>query len=371
LIALLRDTRGPIDLSDRSLVTLLPEAEREWIAASALELAIALRRRDGEIAAVVLLGRRRDDRPYDRSDVWFLTTVASAAADAWDEAVRRGRATGEPAYECPRCGWVAGATPLACGCDAGAILAALPHRLAGKFVVERRIGAGGMGVAYLARDVTLDRDVVLKTLPNLRAGDLARLDEEARAMASVNHEGLATIYGLERWRRTPILVVEYFPNGTLADRLRNGPLSVDAVLTLGVRLCHALECMHAKGVIHRDVKPSNIALTPAGAPKLLDFGLAGLSTAFAGTPGYQPPDAGDSVLADPALDLWALSVVLFEALTGRNPFVDRVSLHPNDRKSLDPPVRAFFERAFAIDSENRFRTAQDLREALAALAGRH
>src|SRR5258707_13213131 len=131
-----------------------------------------------------------------------------------------------------------------------------------------------MGVVYLAHDTALDRDVALKTLRNLRPHRVERLRDEARAMAALNHESLATLYGLEIWRGTPVLVVEYFPKGTLADRLSHGPLAPEDAIALGLQLARALAYMHARAVEHRDLKPSNIAFTPAGRVKLLDFGLA-------------------------------------------------------------------------------------------------
>src|SRR5258708_19166290 len=100
-----------------------------------------------------------------------------------------------------------------------------------------------MGVVYLAHDTALDRDVALKTLPNLRPHRVERLRDEARAMAALNHESLATLYGLASWRGTPILVVEYFPKGTLATRLSRAPLSPGATVALGVRLAPALAYM--------------------------------------------------------------------------------------------------------------------------------
>jgi serine/threonine protein kinase len=339
-----------------------------------VHLASGLKRRDGSLAAVAALGARRDAREFDRGDRWFVAGLTSAAASAWDRESPAGtgaaspavRGNGEAAFECPACGSVSGSTPLLCRCRRGAVLSALPHRLADKFLVERRLGAGGMGVVYLARDIALDRDVALKTLPMLRDGNVARLQREARAMASLNHEGLATIYGLEQWRRTPVLVVEYFPDGTLARRLSSGPLSPAATIQLGIRLADALAYMHARGVLHRDLKPSNIGLTPAGAPKLLDFGLATLTdgldvSPLAGTPAYLPPEAHGEWLPDASYDLWALSIVLLEAIVGRHP----LAAGPLDRTAIGVPgLLAFFDRALAISPEHRFHTAGEFRQAL-------
>jgi serine/threonine protein kinase len=236
-------------------------------------------------------------------------------------------------------------------------------------VIERRLGAGSMGVVYRARDTALERDVAIKTLPEVSEAAVARLRWEARAMAALDSPGLATIYGLEVWRRTPALIVEYLPGGTLADRLRSPPaLPEREVVRLGLDLARALSVIHGRGLLHRDIKPSNIGLTAAGTPKLLDFGLAvfrapardaghrGNAAAVAplaadrpaGTPAYMPPEALAGAPASPSSDLWALSVVLYEALTGARPRPPRHDLTPPSRAWL-----AFFERALADDPEQR------------------
>src|SRR4029453_5469271 len=131
-----------------------------------------------------------------------------------------------------------------------------------------------MGVVYVARDPALGRDVALKTLPAHRGDAIGRLRDEARAMAALNHPALATLYGVELWRGTPVLVVEYMTGGTLAARLATGPMSLAEIVALGVCIADALIYMHARGVLHRDVKPGNIGMTADGTVKLLDFGLS-------------------------------------------------------------------------------------------------
>lgn len=262
------------------------------------------------------------------------------------------------------------------------MLAALPARLADKFVLERRLGAGGMGIVYLARDISLDRDVALKTLPHLAAGAVARLRDEARAMATLNHQSLAVIYGLEEWRRTPVLVVEYLPNGTLAQRLTRGPFTPAEMIPLGIALARALIYMHARGVLHRDLKPSNIGFTAAGTPKLLDFGLAVLTEpAFgedtadttlshpvrAGTSAYLPPEAFAGAPATATFDLWALSLVLREAITGVNPLAEAHGGSATHLVTASPALSRFFDRTLDPDPERRPRTAADLLAALDAL----
>jgi hypothetical protein len=407
ILAMLGEATGPLDLStDGPLLALLPQTDRDWVTANGVELAVPLRRRDSTIAAVVLIGAKRTDRGFDRRDRWLMTTIVTGAAAAWDVASpgANGQAGSpgsgdlplgdEAAFECRLCGLVAESRPLAC-CGGDVTLASLPRHLGSKFVVERRIGAGGMGVVYLARDVALDRQVALKTLPDLRDDTVARLRDEARAMAALNHESLATIFGLELWRRTPVLVVEYLPGGTLAGRLINGPLPLREAVAIGIRLAGALAYMHKRGVLHRDLKPSNIAFAATGAPKLLDFGLATLTGSvsndgrasadagrhrtFAGTPAYLPPEAYRGAAANPGFDLWALSVVVLESITGRNPFEpDAGGLStrralPVDLAGGDADtfaLTAFFERALDLEPRSRFRTGLEMQSALEALAKR-
>jgi hypothetical protein len=409
LLAMLGETAVPLDLSsDGPLLRLIPDADRDWVTANGVALMAPLKRRDGTIAAIVVCGAKCGGRPFDRRDRWFISTLIIGAAAAWG-AAEFGRLDGaddqddvaaesrdDTAFECVRCGLLTESRPVPCSCGSDTVVAALPRHLAGKFVVVRRIGAGGMGVVYLARDTTLDRDVALKTLPDLRDGTVARLRDEARAMAVLNHGSLATIYGLEFWRRTPILVVEYLPGGTLARRLERGPMSPPAVVAIGIQLARVLAYMHARGVLHRDLKPSNIAFTAAGAPKLLDFGLAAAITEPsielpsrpdigdarpAGTPGYLPPESYRGAPPEPAVDLWALSVVLLEAIAGRNLLETAASdrairraLHVHlvgvcaGRRDRLAPLTAFFERALAVRTDVRFHSSVEMQSALESLA---
>jgi tRNA A-37 threonylcarbamoyl transferase component Bud32 len=346
LTAMLEESPAPLSLSrDAEPFVLLPAGDREWLEGGDVVLAAPIRRRDGTLAAAALLGERRGGGSYDRTDRWFIATLLTGAAAAWEiQDIRFGDA--DVAYECDACGRVSAAP--GCGeCGGASRAALLPRRLAGKFEIVRRHGAGGMGVVYLARDTALARDVALKTLPIRETEGIARLRGEARAMATLNHDGLATIYGLEFWRQTPVLVVEYFAGGTLADVLARGALPRDEVVALGIRLADALAYMHDRGFLHRDVKPSNIGFTADGVAKLLDFGLSDAGGTAAGTPGYLPPEALSGAPPDAAVDLWGLAVVLLQAVGDH-----------------DPDLAAFFARALAPSPADRFESARDLAAAL-------
>jgi Protein kinase domain len=376
LVAVLRALPDVIDLSPTGLLLpLLPPADRTWLRRQRAELAVALQASDGALRAIVMIGRRPGSGTFDRRDRWLLTTLTAAAAAVWESAtiaesvasVSSAAASGqEPAFECSRCGRVGESLPLACGCASEPTLASLPRCLSGKLIIERRIGAGGMGVVYLGRDARLGREVALKTLPQLQRGTSARLRREARAMAALSHEGLATIYGLEIWRRIPVLVMEYFSDGTLADRLKHGPFARDAAIRLAIALLGPLGYMHERGVLHRDVKPSNIALTQSGMPKLMDFGLVSMfarrsgteartraGAPLAGTLAYLPPEAFVGASPAPSFDLWAVAIVLSMVLP--------------DGADCDAPLKAFLDRALARDPQVRFQTAVEMRFAFEAL----
>lgn len=203
-------------------------------------------------------------------------------------------------------------------------------------------------------------------------------------MANLDHEALATIHAYSTWQDAPVLVVEYFPQGTLADRLRAGPLSSPQALHLIRRLADALVYLHDKGVRHGDLKPANIALDAQNRPHLLDFGLTtlverGWAGRICGTIAYLPPEAFRGAQPSPLFDLWALGVVAVEALSGVHPFAARNQratvrriLHVSPREiasrvnDLDPSWISFLERAFAPEPEHRFQTARELRVAISA-----
>ena len=215
----------------------------------------------------------------------------------------------------------------------------------GPFEVLAPLGAGGMGEVYRARDLTLEREVALKTLPEGVSREptrLARLRREARILASLSHPGIATLHGLEEsGEGVPVLVMELVRGETLADRLRRGALPLKELLSIGRQIAEALASAHVKGVLHRDLKPANISLTPEGRIKLLDFGLARaleqdapalhsqVSTATSppsdagrvlGTAPYMSPEQARGQEVDRRTDIWSLGCVLYELLTGNRAF---------------------------------------------------
>ena len=147
----------------------------------------------------------------------------------------------------------------------------------GRYDILGPLGKGGMGEVWKALDVSLQREVAIKSLPDTLALDpdrLSRLEREAKLLAAINHPNIAAIHGLEESGGTRFLVLELVQGETLAERVARGRLSVDETLKLALQLADALEAAHDKGILHRDLKPANISVTPEGRVKVLDFGLA-------------------------------------------------------------------------------------------------
>jgi eukaryotic-like serine/threonine-protein kinase len=225
----------------------------------------------------------------------------------------------------------------------------------GHYRVLEKIGAGGMGIVYRARDEHLDRDVALKILP---AGALAddasrkRLRKEALALAKLNHPNIETIYEFDTQNGTDFLVVEYVPGKTLADRLVGRTLPEKEVVTLGMQIAAALEEAHNRGIVHSDLKPGNIAITARGQAKVLDFGLAKLlphkdemtsatltdTQAGAGTLPYMSPEQLQGEPVDARSDVYTTGAVLYEMTSGRRVFVEELPSRLIDAILHQPPV---------------------------------
>src|SRR5215475_7081830 len=213
------------------------------------------------------------------------------------------------------------------------------------FQIEARLGAGGMGEVYQARDTRLGRSVAVKMLPEVFARDadrVARFEREAKLLASLNHANIAALYGMEQADGKHFLVMELVEGETLAERITRGALPIEEALKIAHQIAEALEAAHEKGVIHRDLKPANVKITPEGKVKVLDFGLAKalevgptqvasnsptmLSAAatnagvILGTAGYMSPEQARGHAADQRSDAFSFGCVLYEMLTGRQTF---------------------------------------------------
>jgi eukaryotic-like serine/threonine-protein kinase len=222
----------------------------------------------------------------------------------------------------------------------------------GRYRLVRQLGVGGMGEVWEADDTVLGRRVALKVLVQELANDARatrRFVREARATAKLTHPNVTRVYDFGRDGGLPYLVMELLEGDTLADRLAGGPLPPAEAARIGAAVADALDAAHSRGIVHRDVKPSNVVLTPAGEVKVMDFGIAAAAdetqsttgSGLYGTAAYISPERAAGQAATPAADLYSLGAVLYELLTGRPPFlgdspvlVVRAHLHEQPR-----PVR--------------------------------
>jgi len=260
----------------------------------------------------------------------------------------------------------------------------LVGRRVGHYLLAERIGGGGMGVLYRARDTRLEREVALKFLPphlGLDPGAKKRFLVEARAAAALDHPDICTVHEIGEMEDGRLFIAMACYDGeTLKERIARGPLPVTEAVTLAVRIARALAAAHDRGIVHRDVKPANVMLTREGGVKLLDFGLATIAdvtlTQPGSTPGtaaYMSPEQVRGEPVDGRSDLWSLGVVLYEMLSGTRPFrggmdaviVDSV-LHqePEPVENLRPetpvPVARAVARLLQKDPTARHGSADEL-----------
>jgi serine/threonine protein kinase/Tol biopolymer transport system component len=216
----------------------------------------------------------------------------------------------------------------------------------GPYEIITQLGAGGMGVVYRARDLHLRRDVAVKILTPAFAADpnhLRRFTREARVLAALNHPNIAALYGVHDAEGVPALAMELVEGVTLAQRIAQGPIPLKEVLAIAKQIAEALQAAHEQGIIHRDLKPANIKIRPDGEVKVLDFGIAKSidraadseddtiasatdlapvtgAGAVLGTGPYLSPEQARGAAVDRRTDIWALGVVLWEMLAGRQLF---------------------------------------------------
>jgi len=208
-----------------------------------------------------------------------------------------------------------------------------PGTQIGCFQIEQEIGRGAMGIVYLAHDSKLNRKVAIKSLPPGMIEDeklRSRFKHEARALASINHPNIATIYEVfDEDPQRHFLILEYIPGKTLAELIRKKPLKLKEALSMANQIAEAVAAAHEQGVIHRDLKPGNIKITPGGKVKVLDFGLAKavagraldeqstltLPGRIMGTPAYMSPEQARGKEVDKRTDIWSFGCCLFEMLT--------------------------------------------------------
>ena len=262
--------------------------------------------------------------------------------------------------------------------------------LVGRYEIDAELGRGAMGVVYRARDPRIDRTVAIKTVsllglePHAEQEYRERFVVEARAAGRLSHPRIVTIHDVaeDPFTLTPYIVMEYVSGRSLEEVLRteNGALPLDTALQVTQELAEALDYAHAKGIVHRDVKPSNIIVAADGHPKITDFGIAKLNAldfpqtgVTLGTPAYMSPEQlrGDPV--DGRSDLFSLGIILYQLLTGHRPFqgnsTHTISFNVLNRdpvpapalnSELGPELGHVITRAMAKDPAQRYQTGKEM-----------
>src|SRR5438093_5427573 len=260
----------------------------------------------------------------------------------------------------------------------------------GQYEVQDFLGQGAMGVVYRAYHSELERTGAVKVMQAITPdpSSVARFRHEAQAIARLRHPNLVDVYDFGEFEGTPYMIVEYVPGGSLANRMNNGPLDGPTALKYLRGIAAGLDYAHGHGVVHRDVKPSNVLLTNEDVPVLADFGLAKLREGTSlksmtgvttGTPAYMAPEQVTGHDVGPAADRYSLATIAYEMLTGVIPFdgqglmevlyaqVHREAPAPSSRHSaLNPEVDRVILRGLAKTPAQRWETATGFVDALAA-----
>jgi eukaryotic-like serine/threonine-protein kinase len=261
----------------------------------------------------------------------------------------------------------------------------------GPYEILDAIGAGGMGEVYRARDTRLGREVAIKILPQHLASTpeaRQRFEREARAVSSLNHPNICTLHDIGLQDGVDFLVMECLEGETLAKRIARGPLGVSEAVNIALQVARGLAEAHSRGIIHRDVKPSNIILSRHGVAKIVDFGLARavasntetLSQGITGTINYMPPEQALGKSVDARADVWALGVVLMEMLSGRSPFQREsataslfavINEPPGPMPNVSPELQKIIYRSLAKDPAARYSDCRPMLEDLETFRSSH
>ncbi len=262
----------------------------------------------------------------------------------------------------------------------------------GRYEIKAEIGRGGMATVFHAFDPRFEREVALKVLPRAMLHDpqfRTRFEREAKTIAMLEHPAIVPVYDFGEEDGQPYFVMRYMTGGSLTDRIRKGPMSIQEVAKLFERLAPALDEAHTRGIIHRDLKPGNILFDQYGDPYVSDFGIAKIAatpsnvtgSAIVGTPAYMSPEQAQGEGIDGRSDIYGLGVIIFELLTGTQPYhgdtpMSVVVKHITDpvphildvKPDLPPAIEAVIEKAMAKNRDERFPTVKALSDSLNAIA---
>jgi tetratricopeptide (TPR) repeat protein len=257
--------------------------------------------------------------------------------------------------------------------------------IAEKYRIVEKLGEGGMGIVYKALDLTLNRDVALKFLPPEYTRDKdaqERFVREAKAASALDHSNICTIHEINKTEDEQVFIVMAFYEGlSLKGRIKRGPMKQRDVVDIALQVARGISAAHKKGIIHRDIKPTNIMITAEGAAKILDFGIAKLSgqegltrpLSTVGTVSYMSPEQARGETVDIRTDVWSLGIVMYEMITGRLPFkgdntqailYNVMNEEPRSvkdvRSEIPPELDHIIQKALAKDPKKRFSSGREL-----------
>ena len=389
------------------------------------EVLLPLYSLEGWLLGLIFIGPKKSELAYNDREIALLSTVGTTVAlglESQDmrnsrqhqtqqngQSNWRGLQTENPNWlvrVCQVCSntWLPERTEC---CNQATGIGPLPRVVNGRFNLETRLGAGITAEVYRATDLGLNRQVALKVLHNTEAS-IEELQKESRTCAALQHPSLASIFDIQWCAGKPVLVFELLEGGTLEKRLASGPLTVAEVIKLGLQMSDALAYIHRYGIWHHDIKPSNIAFTADGKPKMLDFGLARMTrrkpnkptievsemefsvvesrhsvsvNGLVGTPLYWSPEIIQGKASSPSVDVWALCLMLYETLTGTNPvqspnwFESTTRIVKGNfpsatehRKDCPSALADILSRGLHPEFARRLNSAEDLNSALAAVS---
>ncbi|MCH6574986.1 MAG: serine/threonine protein kinase, partial [Bacteroidetes bacterium] len=252
------------------------------------------------------------------------------------------------------------------------------------YKIIEKLGEGGMGVVYKAEDTKLKREVAIKFLPRFISAnkeERQRFEIEAQAAASLNHPNITTIHSIEDVDDQLFIVMEYIDGIELKDKIKSGPISTDEVINIANQIAEGLDVAHKKGIIHRDIKSSNIMITKDGKVKIMDFGLAKIKGgteltkigSTVGTAAYMSPEQARGEGVDQRTDIWSFGVVLYEMLTGQLPFKgdyeqaviysilnEEPKLITELRRDIPSRLAHIVKRILKKNSKDRYQTTAEL-----------
>lgn len=408
LLGFMQTERGVIEIPSRQAAN-LPNREKYWLQKINANLLVPMHGTDGRLAGIFLLGEKLSEIPYTGRDKELLETLANQIALVHENLSLKDQMRREQKIkhevlarfeegninllkECPMCGKCFDRTALTCDADNSELTFTLPveRAIENRYRLENLIGRGGMGAVYQATDIRINRPVAVKILSGAMFGNreaLRRFEREAQTAGKLHHRNIVTVfdYGVLSTEGA-FLVMELIEGNTLSEVIKSkGKLDAETVVVWFAQVLNGLEAAHKAGIIHRDLKPDNILITRSedNSPRLciLDFGLARFNEreltgsvtipgTIMGTPGYMPPEQMRGERVDERSDLFAVGVIIYEALRGKRPFAGKtyqeITQSMNREITLEKnyPFAVFFKRALALNPTNRFAAASEMKTAL-------